>query len=74
MDYRLQKDMRLAATIYIAEVTPENVDSIMADYTQKFPPDDKDLLLSWAGRHWKRDDPDAKLPSPGSDHILLAKE
>jgi len=65
--------MRLAATIYIAEVLPDNVYSIMADYTQAFPPpDDADLLLSWAGRHWKRDDPSAKLPPPASDHILLS--
>lgn len=75
VDYRIQKDMRLAATIYIAEVTPDNVESIMADYTQAFPPpDDEELLLSWAGRHWRRDDPTATLPTPSSDHILFAEE
>jgi len=66
--------MRLAATIYIAEVTPDNAASIMADYTQAFPPADEDLLLSWAGRHWRRGDPSAKLPSPAKDHIILVKE
>lgn len=31
---------------------------------------DHDLLLSWAGRHWKRGDKSAKLPTPAADHIL----
>jgi hypothetical protein len=71
VDYRVEKDMRLAATVYIAEVTEDNVDSIMNDYTQAYPPRDPDLLLSWAGRHWMREDPTHKLPQPDPDHILL---
>lgn len=64
--------MRLAATIYIADVTEENVDNILKQYTQAYPPDDRDLLLSWSGRHWKKDDPSVTLPKPGPGHILVA--
>lgn len=71
VDYRVEKEMRLAATIYIAEVTKDNVLSIMSDYTQAYPPRNHKLLLSWAGRHWKRDDPERMLPKPNSDHVLL---
>jgi SET domain len=70
-DYRTNKEMRLAATIYLAEVTEENADYIMQQYTQAFPPQERDLLLSWAGRHWKRDDPTKKLPDPAPHHILV---
>ena len=30
----------MAATIYIADVNEQNVDSIMSDYTQAYPPQD----------------------------------
>ena len=66
------RDMRMAATIYIADVNEVNVDNIMADYTQAFPPRDRDLLLSWAGAHWKPNDPDVHLPDPPSDHVRVA--
>lgn len=69
-DYRTTKEMRMAATIYIADVNDDNVEEIMAQYTQAFPPNDRDLLLSWAGRHWKKDDPSVKLPTLAPDHIL----
>lgn len=70
-DYRTNKEMRLAATIYLAEVTEENADYIMQQYTQAFPPQDRDLLLSWSGRHWRRDDPTKKLPDPVPNHIMV---
>lgn len=70
VDYRLHDEMRMAATIYVADVNEGNVDAILRDYTQAYPPRDRDLLLSWAGRHWKRNDPSAKLPEPPSHHIL----
>jgi hypothetical protein len=41
-------------------------------YTQVYPPADRDLLLSWAGSHWKQGDPSASLPKPSMDHILLS--
>jgi len=71
VDYRKNKEMRLAATIYVADVNEANADRIMADYTQAYPPQDRELLMSWAGRHWKPDDPSAKLPKPPHDHILI---
>jgi hypothetical protein len=71
VDYRSTKEMRLAATIYITEVNESNVDSISGQYTQAYPPKDRDLLLSWAGRHWKKDDASRRLPSPNHDHVLL---
>jgi hypothetical protein len=71
-DYRRNKEMRLAATVYIADVNDQNYESILDHYTQAYPPnDDVDLLLSWKGRHWKKDDPSRKLPTPSPDHILL---
>ena len=73
-DYRNSKEMRMAATVYIADVNERNADSILNEYTQAFPPDELDLLLSWAGRHWRKDDPTVKLPKPGKDHILLRTE
>lgn len=71
VDYRLRGEMRMAATIYVADVSEENVENILADYTQAYPPRDRELLLRWAGRHWKRDDPSARLPKPAADHILV---
>ena len=71
VDYRVKREMRLAATIYIADVNEENVKSIQDQYTQVYPPKDHELLLSWAGRHWRPDDPSVKLPEPDLNHILL---
>jgi hypothetical protein len=71
VDYRPKKEMRLCATIYITDVNEQNADGILNHYTQAYPPNDRDLLLSWAGRPWKKDDPTRKLPLPESDHILV---
>jgi hypothetical protein len=71
VDYRTTKEMRMAATVYIADVNDENVDSILNHYTQAYPPgDDVELLMSWKGRHWKRGDPSRKLPKPTPEHVL----
>jgi hypothetical protein len=72
VNYRKTKEFRLSATIFVADVSEDIVDSIMHEYTQVYPPKDRDLLLSWAGRHWRKDDPSYSLPKPSSDHILLA--
>lgn len=74
VDYRRHHEMRLAATIYIADVNEKNADSILKEYTQAYPPDDRELLLSWAGRHWKKTDPTVRLPRPSDDHILMQKK
>jgi len=71
VDYRTSREFRMAATVYIADVNEDNVDQILKEYTQAYPPDDRDLLLSWAGRHWRADDPSVKLPKPTPGHILF---
>lgn len=64
-DYRLDKEMRMAATVYIADINEGNIDAILKDYTQHYPPQDRpDLLLSMAGQHWHRKNPKARLPKP----------
>jgi hypothetical protein len=65
-------EFRLAATVYVADINEDNVDSIMNFYTQPYPPKDRNTLLSWAGMHWKKDDPTASLPKLGSNHVLLS--
>ena len=54
-DYTSSEEMRLAATIYVADVDRENVERIMVDYTQYYPPVDEEYLMSIAGLHWRRD-------------------
>ena len=70
VDYRSNKEYRMAATIYIADVNEQNVDSIMSNYTQAYPPQDQDMLLGWSARHWKKNDPSRKLPTPADTHVL----
>jgi hypothetical protein len=70
-DYRYSKEMRMAATVYVADVNELNAENILNHYTQAYPPRDVELLKSWIGRHWKRDDPTKKLPKPSRDHIIL---
>ena len=69
-DYRNTKEMRMAATVYIADVNDKNIRNVMKHYTQAYPPKDLDLLKSWMGRHWKRGDPSRSLPKPQPSHIL----
>jgi hypothetical protein len=65
MDYRVRKEMRMAATVYVADIGEDNIDAILNHYTQHYPPRDRpELLLAMAGAHWKRDDPSARLPEP----------
>ena len=65
VDYRSSKEMRMAATVYVADIGEDNIDAIMADYTQNYPPKDQpDILLNMAGAHWRRDDPSYRLPEP----------
>jgi hypothetical protein len=70
-DYRLQKQMRMAATVYIADINEENVEAILDEYTQHYPPKGKpEVLMGMAGMHWRRDDPSVRLPKPAEDHVL----
>ena len=68
LDYRdTRGQMRMAATVYVADIGEDNIDKIMKDYTQHYPPRDRpDLLLAMAGSHWHPTNPTARLPSPGS--------
>ena len=59
IDYTSTGEMRMAATVYIADVHPGNVGSILSDYTQAYPPKDAKLLLKDAGKHWGK----GKLPT-----------
>jgi hypothetical protein len=59
VDYMPQKQFRMAATVYMADVNPYNVKEILKDYTQHYPPRDQKLLLSQAGKHWR---PPSSLP------------
>jgi hypothetical protein len=58
-------EMRMAATIYVADISVDNIDALLTDYTQQYPPKDQpELLLAMAGNHWHRDNPEARLPVP----------
>jgi hypothetical protein len=70
VDYRDAGEMRMAATVYIADVNPGNVDAILEEYTQKYPPKDVDMLLSKAGSHWQANDPSKRLPQPKEEDEL----
>jgi SET domain len=71
-DYRKNHEMRIAATVYVADMNDLNAASIMKHYTQAYPPSgDIDLLKSWKGRHWKKGDHTRKLPKPSPDHLLV---
>jgi hypothetical protein len=72
VDYRVQKEMRMAATVYIGDIGTDNIEAILSDYTQHYPPKEHpEILLGMAGLHWRRDDPSAKLPDPVEGHVLL---
>ena len=70
-DYRYRQEMRMAATVYVADVNDINAANVMRHYTQAYPPRELDLLKSWIARHWKRGDPSRMLPKPSLDHILI---
>mmetsp|Transcript_24552 Transcript_24552/g.36402 ORF Transcript_24552/g.36402 Transcript_24552/m.36402 type:complete len:346 (-) Transcript_24552:223-1260(-) len=63
-DYLEAGDMRIAATVYIADVNAGNAERLVKYFTQNYPPK-KDLqhLLDRAGSHWKHDDPTKQLPT-----------
>jgi hypothetical protein len=59
----------------LPDVNEDNVFQLLSQYTQAYPPnDDSELLLSWAGTHWRRDDPSVSLPKPRKDHVLLVEQ
>jgi len=57
--------MRLAATIYIGDITPTNVNNLLLSLTQAYPPPGNARhLLDRAGSHWSKSNPSKKLPMP----------
>lgn len=62
-DYRGASTMRLAATVYVGEITTENVNQLLMSLTQDYPPPgDAKHLLDRAGSHWSKWDATKKLP------------
>jgi hypothetical protein len=62
-DYRKKGKMRIAATVYIGDITPANVQNILLSLTQAYPPvGNAKHLLDRAGSHWSKSDPSKKLP------------
>ena len=62
-DYRVGGGMRMAATVYVGDVTEENVGELLPSLTQMYPPvGDRGHLLERAGCHWKRGDGSRRLP------------
>jgi len=56
-DYRETSEMRLSATVYFFDVNEDNVDGILEDFDQYYPPKeslDSDYLLKRSGIHWKK--------------------
>jgi hypothetical protein len=64
-DYRSRGVMRMAATVYVGDITPENVEKILVSLTQAYPPEgDSGHLLDRAGSHWSKSDSSMRLPTP----------
>ena len=59
-------EMRMAATIYIADIGADNIDAILSDYvtySQAYPPPGQpEILLRSAKKHWDCSNPSRKLP------------
>ncbi|CAB9512634.1 expressed unknown protein [Seminavis robusta] len=59
-------EMRLLATIYVADVSYSNISAVLDDhvtYEDSYPPrNEPTILLELAGAHWKYNDPSKKLP------------
>ena len=64
-DYRALGSMRLAATVYVGDITTENVKQLLMSLTQAYPPPgDAKHLLDRAGSHWSKWDSSKRLPVP----------
>lgn len=64
-DYRTKGTMRMAATVYIGEITEKNVNNLLLSLTQAYPPvGDARHLLDRAGNHWSKSNPSKRLPLP----------
>lgn len=64
VDYRERKQIRIAASIYIADVNDDNVKQVLKQNTNEYPPQDSQMLLSIAGSHWNLNNSTSHLPLP----------
>ena len=58
-DYTSTGEMRMAATIYLADMNEDNLDGIIKEFTQYYPPKDRQFLLKQKGMHWKKNQTDS---------------
>ena len=66
-DYRDNKGMRLAATVYVADISEKNAENIAKQtLTQIFPLADAKWLIAEAGRHWVGDNNHGREDLPHS--------
>jgi len=67
VDYSPRCEMRMAATLFVADIDATNIGSILdrfVCYPQAYPPaSNPEILLRTAGRHWDPNDPSKKLPT-----------
>jgi prolyl 4-hydroxylase len=71
-DYREKKGMRLAATVYIADINRENARDIASQtLTQIYPLPDTTWLLSQAGRHWGDENDNSLKHDKGRKQFLF---
>ena len=62
-DYQPKGTMRMAATVYIGDITPDNVNHLLLSLTQAYPPvGNAQHLLDRAGSHWSKSNSSKKLP------------
>lgn len=75
VNYSESDEMRMAATVYLGDITAENVHAAMDDYitypNQYPPPNQPEMLLQSAGSHWQRNDPSKKLPALYGESPIL---
>mmetsp|Transcript_9919 Transcript_9919/g.17243 ORF Transcript_9919/g.17243 Transcript_9919/m.17243 type:complete len:481 (-) Transcript_9919:92-1534(-) len=58
-DHRAKRQVRITASIYLADATKENLDILAGDTTSVFPPTGdgpgKEWIWTQRGRHWRKD-------------------
>ena len=75
IDYTGTDKMRVMATIYLADINENNVENILKEYTQEYPPADTERLLASAGGHWPKPHhlPRSIAPEGGKPSIVFEK-
>lgn len=55
IDYKVSSKVVILATLYVADINEENIENLLKDFTDPFPPKDRDYFLERRGIHWKKD-------------------